>query len=192
MPAYAAHEFTQRMPSFFKANSSVEMASGYDIDTMQASVGFLARGAKSDKAVAELDQQEHGGSIGGRSFIPMTEARGGNPGKGVRPQNRITGLKNIVNSNTIEGKTPAQKFRHAIAKAGVGGYVIGNTANKTLFKVLSITDNRVKLRPLFSYQERRSVKIKGTGFMESASLVSAGKMEDTYIREAEKQIERIK
>lgn len=192
MPESAKREFTQRMPNFFRANSSVEMAMGYNIDSMRATIGFLARGAKSDKAVAELEQQEHGGVIGGRSFIPMNEARGGNSNRGVRPQNRITGLKNVVNANTIEGKTPAQKFRHAAVKAGAGGYVLGNNAKQTLFKVLSVNDNRIKLRPLFSYQEHRSVRVKGTGFMESASLISASKMNGIYIAEAEKQIERVK
>lgn len=192
MPAYAKHEFTQRMPNFFKANSSVDMARGYNLDEMQASVGFLAKGAKTQHAVDELEQQEYGGTIMGRSFIPTKQARGGNPNKGVRPQNRISAIKNMVNSNTIDGKSPAQKFRHAVAKAGVGGYVIGNNAKKTVFKVLAITDGRLRLRPLFSYQEHRSVKIKGTGFMESASLNSGGKMNDIYIMEAEKQIDRMK
>lgn len=193
MPRSAAQEFTQRVPNFFKANSRVELARGNDIRLMQATVGFIPNNSNgADKAVADLEQQEYGGTIGGRSFIPMVTARGGNQAKPVRPSNRISKVKKIINANTIEGKTPAQKFRHAVSVAGVGGFVIGNNEKKTLFRVVSIKEDSFKVRPLFSYKENRKVKVSGTGFMQRASLDSASKMEDIYIREAEKQIDRIR
>lgn len=193
MPRTAAREFTQRVPNFFKANSRVDLARGNDIRLMKATVGFIPNNSNgADRAVSELEQQEYGGTIGGRSFIPMTTARGGNDGKPVRPSNRISKVKKIINSNTITGKTPAQKFRHAVSIAGVGGYVIGNNEKKTLFKVVSLNDDGFKVRPLFSYKENRKVKVTGTGFMRDASMESGKKLDDFYIREANKQIDRIR
>lgn len=191
MPRNAAAEFTQRSPNFFRANSRVVMATGWNVSKMQATVGFLAVGSKgADQAVKELEQQEYGGVIESRSFIPMDTARGGNSAKPVRPSNRLSRIKKIVNSNTIAGKTAKQKFRHAVHKAGVGGYVIGNNAKKTLFKVLAVGD-RMKLRPLFSYKENRKVRVRATMFMREASLESGAKMESIFAREAKRQIERL-
>lgn len=193
MPRSAAHEFTQRVPNFFKANSRVDLARGNDIRLMKATVGFIPNNSNgADQAVSDLEQQEYGGTIGGRSFIPMTTARGGNQDKPVRPSNRISKVKKIINSNTISGKTPAQQFRHAVSMAGIGGYVIGNNQKKTLFKVVSLKEDGFKVRPLFSYKESRKVKVAGTGFMRDASVESGKKLEEIYIMEANRQIDRIR
>jgi hypothetical protein len=69
----AEASFVKRQPNFFKANSRVEMASGWDLDKMQATVGFNSSGLKggsNNHAVEDLEQQERGGTIKSRSFIP--------------------------------------------------------------------------------------------------------------------------
>lgn len=193
MPASASKEFTNRVPNFWKANSRVQMAKGFNIGSMEAVVGFYPKGGPgSDHAVDDLEEQEYGGTIESRSFIPMTSARGGNQAKPVRPQNRLGRVKKIINANTIEGKTPQQQFIHAVNKAGKGGFVIGNNSRKTLFRVESAEPGNIKLKALFSYEKGRNVRVSGKGFMRSASLVSAGKMESIYAREAQKQIDRLK
>jgi hypothetical protein len=194
MPKSADREFINRAPNFFKANSSVEMASGFDITGMAATVGFIGKsGNKTDKAVSDLEAQEYGGTIQARAFIPMDTARGGNiPLLPVRPGNRIGSINNVVNSNTIEGQTPQQKFQHAAGKAGKGGFVMGNNEKKTLFKVVDVGPDRLKVQPLFSYKSGRDVDVEATRFMRDATEESANKMDDFYIKAATKQIERIK
>lgn len=192
MPAKAEQTFTQRVPNFFKANSRVDMAKGWNVDQMQATVGFMGgRSEGSDQAVKELEQQEYGGTIASRSFIPLTSARGGSSSKKVAPRNRLSRIQRVVNAATMQGKSPAQQFRHAVGRAGAGGYVIGNNANRTLFKVESISRSGYKLKPLYSYRENRTVRVNGTGFMRAASLESAPKGERFYQQEAKKQIERL-
>jgi hypothetical protein len=193
MPKTAEREFINRAPNFFKANSSVEMASGFDISGMAATVGFIGKpGNKADKAVSDLEAQEYGGTIEARAFIPMDTARGGSHEKKVKPGNRIGSINNVVNSNTIEGQTPQQKFQHAAAKAGKGGFVIGNNEKKTLFKVVDVGPDRLKVQPLFSYQSGRDVDVEATRFMRDATEESANKMDDFYDKAATKQIDRIK
>jgi hypothetical protein len=188
MPASAEREFTQRAPNFFKANSRVEMARGWNVDQMKAIVGFIPK----DQAVEDLEQQEYGGTIEGRSFIPMDQARAGGPARKVRPSNRITKIGNVVNASTMEGRTPQAKFLAAARKAGKGGYVLGNLQEKTLWKIEAIDGRNIRKKPLFSYEKNRDVSVSATGFMRTASLESANQIEKIFIREAEKQFERLR
>jgi len=195
MSASADKEFTNRAPNFFKANSRVEMAKGFKIDAMIAVVGFAPKGGPgADKAVKELEQQEYGGNIESRSFVPMDTARvSGNQTK-VRPMNRIGRIRKVVNSNTMAGRSPSQQFNYAAAQAGAGGFVLGNTPSKTLWRIDSI-DGRGNVRkktPVYSFDKGRKVHVAATSFMRLASMESAGKMESIYAREAQKQIERLR
>lgn len=185
MPAEAEKAFTVRAPNFFKAKSRVDMARGWDIGSMQSVVGFTG----SDQAVQDLEQQEYGGTIESRSFIPLDVSRTSGHASKVKPSNRLSKIKRIVNSNTIEGKTPKAKFWNAVKKAGKGGYVIGNNSKQTLFKVERITP--LKIKPLYSFKRGRDVDVDQTHFMRTASLASGEKINSIYIREAQKQIARI-
>lgn len=187
MPASAEREFVTRAPNFFKANSRVEMARGWNVDSMQSMVGFLPK----DQAVDDLEAQEYGGTIEGRSFIPMDQARAGGPAKKVRPSNRLMKIANVVNANTMEGRTPQAKFINAAKKAGKGGYVLGNLGDKTLYKIEAIDGRTIKKKPLYSYEKNRDVSVSATGFMRAASLESAQKIEKIFIAQAERQIERL-
>lgn len=192
MPSQAHKKFVVRAPNFFKANSRVEKAMGWDINSMRATVGFTpGKGKGADLAVKDLEEQEKGGTIERRSYIPTREARGGGNTKKVRPSMRLTSIKNIVNSNTIAGSSPKQKFRYAAVKAGRGGFVLGNNTKKTLFRIDSISTTAIKKKPVYSYKPGRSVKVGASGFMKSATLESADKIEQLYIKEAKRQIDRV-
>lgn len=192
MPRSAASEFTQRAPNFFRANSKVDFAKGWDVDSMRSTVGFIGKTSnKSDQAVDDLEAQEYGGKIESRAFIAMDIARAGGSDTKVRPSNRIGKIKNVVNSNTMAGKSPKSSFILAAMKAGKGGFVIGNTPKKTLWKIESINGRLIKKKPLFSYEKGRKVRVSQTGFMRSASMESGNKMDRIFYKEAQKQIERL-
>jgi len=73
MPEQVSKTFTERRKTFFKANSRVEMARGFNVESMQSKVGFINGG--KNQAVRDLEAQEEGGKIGGRSFVPMDTSR---------------------------------------------------------------------------------------------------------------------
>lgn len=202
MPAQAKKSFTERSPNFFKANSRVEFARGYNIAAMKSTVGFVEKSLKGENnfAVKDLEQQEHGGTIKGRSFVPLRTARAGNSDKGlVKPKNRLSKIKNIVNSRNSRGKNKAQKFIIAANQAGRGGYVIGG-GNKILFRVKSLGKStslktrrqKISVEPLYVFRRRGTVKPRATHFMQRASLLSAQEIDNIYILEAKKQINRLK
>lgn len=196
MPESADKVFIKRQPNFFKANSRVEMATGFDVNTMKSTVGFISeslRGA-NNFAVRELEQQEYGGDIPRRTFIPLDEARGGSSTSLVRPSNRLSNIKGLLDSNNGVGSKKA-RFVKAAFKAGRGGFVIGNFGKKKLYRIDSISKSTGKLnlktKGLYSFDKGRSVKVGGTGFMRTASLTSANQMDRFYIAEANRQIQRL-
>lgn len=207
MPESANKAFEKRSPNFFRANSSVSKATGFKIDSMSATIGFTDTRLKDhskNNAVSDLEQQENGGRIGGRSFIPLPDARiGSSNSKNVTSAFRIgkTGQVSgkIIDASKVSGKSPQQKFAHAVAMARRGGFVLGNAifknGNKILWKINSTNktkDGKFKMRKLYIVKSNRSVKVDSTRFMHIASMKSASNIEEWYIRQAEKQIARLK
>ena len=190
MPYYADKTFTQRRKNFFKAKSKVDKANGFDIDQMETTVGFLG----NEQAVEDLEQQEIGGTIEGRSFVPMESARTGKRNtRPVRPANRLSKIDNIIDARKGKG-TNGSKFHRAVHKAGKGGFVLADYKGKTiLWRVNSLrkTDTgKHKLTALYSYEEGRGVKVEATHFMNKASHMSRKKMEEFFINHAKRQVEK--
>lgn len=198
----SATNFINRTANFFKANSRVEMARGFNIGTMEAVIGFTSdhlRIKATNYAVKDLEQQEYSGTIHSKEFIPLESARiNQNHNRVVSAQNRLTNIlkKQIYSSvySNISGKGKVQsdkaKFVAAVKAAGVGGLVLGNKTKTILWRVKSITGNKYKLEPLYSVKLHRSVHVGETGFMRFASLQSANKLEDFYVKNAERQLEK--
>lgn len=215
MPKSAKKEFVNRQPNFFKANSSVVFAKGYDVKSMKATVGFIdskLKGGKNNYAVADLEQQEHGGAIGGRSFVPMDEARTGkNKNKLVRRVNRLgnINLSDVLKANTMASRLSRrtgkkQAFIRAALMAkklhGDNAYVLGNSKNgqRTLSRINSISVNKktrdlqIDRTPLYTYKQGRMARVQATNFMKRASFETQSHMDETFIKEAQKQFDRIR
>ncbi len=193
------NEFVNRQKNFFKANSRVDQAKGFDIDSMKSTVGFIEGGLKggSNFAVKDLVQQEHGGNIRGRNFVAMRGARVGNSDtKAVRPGNRLSGINKIVDARNSKGVNDKQKFVKSVMFAGTGGYVLANYKEKViLWRVNSLDKTEsgsFKLTALYSYENNRSVSVTGTHFMEKASVKSSKRIEYFFIKEAQKQLAKYK
>lgn len=190
MPQSAKQNFTERNKTFFKANSKVIMAQGFAVNSMKSQAGFFSNNLKGGNnfAVKDLEQQEKGGKIKGKSFIPLEGARGGNKSRPVRPVNRLSKVTKVVNANSLRGKG---RFIKAAIKAGKGNHVI---AFDTLYKVSSIRKlkgrTKVNAKAMYSFKKGRSVKVKATGFMQEATVKTISKIDDFYIKEAKKRFEK--
>ena|ERR1044072_2801738 len=198
MPASAKSAFEERSPNFFKANSRFENATGFVINNMVARVGFVDTGLrdKPNYAVEELEQQEEGGTIPKRSFIALKGARvGNNFSKAVRPNARLKQIRRIVNASRAQGTSDKQKFMKSVAFAGKGGLVLSSYKGRsTLWRVNSLRRaelGRLKLTPLYSFKQGRSVKVEATHFMRSASFQTADKLNGFYIKQAMRQLNKI-
>lgn len=186
LPATARRIFTQRRANFFKANSRVNMAKGFKVDGMQSMVGMVDLGG-NNYAVDNLVQQEKGGKIKGKSFIPLDKARVSNSYKrNVRGKERLSNLDQLVKARNSRGKNKSQRFIKAVRHAGQGGAVLDE--NGIVWRVLSIggRGGSFKLKAIYSYKPRRSIKVKATHFMEIAGSKAGKKLPDTYVKEAGK------
>jgi len=193
MPESAKGTFTQRKPNFFKANSKVLAAKGFDINNMKAVAGFTGK----DQAVEDLDQQEQGGRIDGRSFIPLDSARVGKSNtKNVRPNARLAG-RDIIDGRKGSRSRKQNFIRAAIRAHNTGAFVIGNFDKPLLFRVDDISPTgleragiKLKLSPLYTFEKGRSVQVKGTGFMEKAAAKTTLKIVGLFQQHATAQLKK--
>lgn len=201
----SAKRFKQRKPNFFKANSRYERATGFDISKMKATVGFVSSGLQNSAtnyAVRDLQQQEHGGKIGGRDFIAMRSARNGRGN--VRENFRLHELNKSKIVRAGGGRSKKQNFiRAAFVAAKTGKALLGNKDSKgsrTLSMINEIwgSTRRSELRssrrlmikrtPLYRVKGNRVVIVKRTDFMKRASNESALNLNAYYIQQAQKQL----
>lgn len=184
----ANQSFEKRQPNFFKANSKFEKAQGFNVNQMQSIVGMVKLKG-NNYAVDDLEQQEYGGTIKKKSFIPLKQARvAGSTNKVVRSNARLSNIKRIIDAKRY-GKNK-KAFRIAALKAGKGGFVI---SENELWRIDSIGKNRkIKKTPLYSFKKGRSIHVRATGFSKRAGLNTAKQMEVFYIRQAKRQLEKFR
>lgn len=195
MPISAKNSFTQRKKNFFKANSRVQMAKGFDVRSMNSVVGFISLGG-TNEAVDDLEQQERGGIIKSRSFVPIDSARTGKShSRLVKKKNRLSIMPNVINARRMRGANDKQRFVKAVLTAGVGGLVLSEYKGKEiLWRVDSLSgsgSNKFKLTALYSHKKGRSVGVGATHFMKIASLKSGDKLDTFYAINAKKQFKRL-
>lgn len=194
MPRQAKGTFIERAPNFFKANSRVEMATGFDINTMQSTMGMVESGLhnkSTNYAVKDLEQQESGGTIDGRSFKPLPAARRGGRGV-VRPNARISQIKNIIDAKDSKGASKMQQFIKASVHAGKGGFVLGGRLLWQVRNIRRVNGNtRFTMTKLYSFTKSGTSRVKATGFIGKAARNSQKEMENFYRLQAQKQFNRV-
>ena len=201
----SSNRFVHRNLTFFKSQSRVEFAKGYDIDSMVASVGFVSKNNKRAHSVEDLVEQEYGGAIADRSYMPTDEARVGNDYKRqVKGKLRFKNIEShgkpkykVAADNPRYGDTRQGFLASAIA-AGKGGLVMGNDRTfkgaRLIYQVNSLKrvdgNTKLKLTAIYTYKQGRTAKIVPTEFMKEASLITRDKLLTIYGEEAVKQLNR--
>jgi len=191
MPAEAQKAFVNRSKGFFRANSRVKPARGWNIDKMEAVFGFI--NGDSIQAIEDLEKQEHGGTINGRAFIPLKTARTSKSEvRLVARRNRLSGIGNVVSTNDVSGRNHKQRVVKAAINASTSGYVL---SKKVLYRVKKLNrkgrNTQLKLIPLYSYKSGRSVKVTGRKFMSKSIKRTMLGLDKMFIKNAEKQFKRL-
>lgn len=203
----AKEEFTEREKNFFKANSTVKLATGFDVDNMKSIVGMSEDRIKdksTNYAVKNLEEQEHGGTIKSRAFVPMKQSRSGNNDKRKVRQNRRLSTINSASftpTNKNSSANKKQQFIRAVmySVSKQDGYVLGHKTSRggrTLFKVDFVRQNirtrklQMKFSPIYNVKKQRSFKVKAVHFMEESAKESAKKINEFFKKEAEFQFKK--
>jgi len=195
LPKSGDEAFENRSKNFFKAFSRVEMAKGNDINSMRSIVGMGRQGVKSPQAIEDMEQQEKGGTIRGRAFIPLDTARTGkSKNRMVTPKNRLGRIGRIIDSANAKGKNKQEQFMKSAIYAGVGGVVIGNFEEKILFRITGIkkVKGKIEIRktPIYSYSKGRAVKVSATHFSEKAAMQTVKSVPNLWIKEGERELKK--
>jgi len=207
IPKSSEKTFKKRQPNFFKANSKVIPATGFNVQTMKSEVGFFSNSLRgnNNRAVKDLEQQEHGGAIPRKDFIAEDGARQTKGGL-VKANRRLGKLPSLTGKVAVASsmgmvrgkmkpiKSKKQRFIRAmfLAKKKFGGYVLGNKNNngsKTLSLITELSNSggniKFKRTPLYNVNKGRAVKVKETNFMKRASYESSLQMNKMFISNAQ-------
>ncbi len=200
MPKTAKSAFEHREKNFFKANSRYEKADGFDINRMKSSVGFTENSLKGthNYSVKDLEEQEHGGTISHKSFIPTVFARTGKTNFGlVKPNSRLSKIRasRIINIKNSSGKNDKEKFVIAAAVAGKGGFVL---KGDILFRIDTAPKSNLKSKksnfkavPIYTFKKGRKVRVKRTNFMQHAAVITHNLMDEFYIKQGQNQLKKV-
>ncbi len=202
VPKIAASKFTTRQKTFFKAFSTVNKATGFDLRNMKATAGINSTKTKGSRVAEGLEKQEFGGNIESRKLVPYNYARTSNSrGKKVAKKNQFENLKNTVrirgrgNKGTRKSRLVA---RVMVAKRLGASHMITNRGGKgTLFEISGVSQSiktrklRFKLTPLYRYRDSNISKVSKRPFMQPAAKLASGKMLKFYQTQADKQFKRL-
>lgn len=216
MPKKSKELFKERQPNFFKANSKVDPATGFDINSMASTAGFVSSGLhnkSTNYAVKDLEDQEIGGTIKGRSFKPLPGARKGGTGN-VRANSRISQILkagNIIDVRDSKSTGSSNQGTHGSARqgnannykmqqfikasihAGEGGYVLGGNILWKVTKIRRTNYNQTtefKKQKLYSFKKSGTAKVHARGLMRKSALEVQKEMEFMFKLQAMKQINK--
>ncbi len=208
MPKSAINSFKSRKKNFFKANSRVDQAKGFNVKSMSAIVGFTSGKLKggSNFAVKDLEQQERGGIIKGKTFIPNRTGKEkiGNINRTVPKKaqpKEVFGGKKVIRLQNVRGVNWGQRAIKASFRAGIGGFVKTSRKGKrgVIWQVKSIKrvkkgsgNSSFKRKDVLYQTKTGKISVKRKGFMSKASSESANKLSDFFKKQAEMQIQRLK
>ena len=170
--------FIIRKKSFLRANSlAIKCKNTFNINEMESAYALKNDGQN-------LFEQEYGGNVENRTYIPQIEARGGSENKLV---SKSFYLKNIK-KKTITGRKELIKTAFA---AKEGGFLI---YDNILYQVRTITNRPrfwMKLLPIYNYVEGRSVMLPKREFIAPAAQKSEAKMNMFYDKNAKFRFEKV-
>jgi len=161
----SATRFNKRKKNFFKSQSTVKMAKGFNVSSMESTVGFMSKSKKSGGAVDDLEAQEHGGIIRNREYIPVKTARTGKSNKRmVQKRNRLGNIRNLVHANKMGSKNQGSNFAMAVRRAGKGGFVQSKLKGKDVTMVWRVDstirkkNGNFKITPVYIVNKSKTVK----------------------------------
>ena len=173
MPIEAQEAFVNRSKNFFKYNSRVEFAKGYDIKTMQSTVGFVDDKLKgrNNYSVKDLEKQEQGGTITNKSLMPLDTARTGKSrNKLVMQKNRLDKIRNVVKVKNGNGNMGWMKAAYLAGVDFTGAIVTGAGRSPADFEAAHL------LQTIFNGVNLDGVNMNAA-FLDHAQLITASMIE---------------
>lgn len=199
VPKVARSKFTTRQKSFFRAFSTVDKATGFDLRNMKATAGINS--AKGSEVAEGLEKQEFGGNIQGRKLIPVDSARvTKSHDRKISRRNKFRGMGKTVR---IKGggrqRTRQSRFVAAVFKAkslGADNFILSKGNRGMLYKInraKKLTSGKLsmKVTPLYAYRKSKISTVTKSPFMKPSAKMASKDMVKFYEKQAERQFKRL-
>ena len=181
--------FKRRNKTFFKANSAVSKATGYDVTTMSAEIGMT----KKNKSSRNLVLQEKGGRIPDRSFIAMKGARTGKSADRQIRKNKYLSKIQLIDTDKSVGNENSKLVKSVVKAKELNKQILHNG---TVFDVRNVrTVNRrlrFRLVPLYSYKKGRSVKVPKAPFMQNTAMLAIKDLKKIFKNNSKRQADKLR
>jgi hypothetical protein len=210
MPKESEKAFENRSKNFFKANSKVIQANGFNVNTMQSEVGFYENKLKNQStnyAVKDLEQQENGGNGERRSFVALKQIR--NSSGLVKANQRMESIREkpitrMSQTGRAANKTSSKRITlsksQSFVKASMraiketDGLIMSkknSDGEQIVSRVLSVSQSlgkkrklKIKTLRMYTVKKNRKVNPKATHFMRNSAEKSAVLMEFNFQKHA--------
>ncbi len=183
--------FNVRKPSFFRSQSGVVKATGWNINKMYSKAGMVKSKDPNSRASTEIAKQEFGGTINKKSYIGHEDSR---TGKGLLKKSYINDMDSKPIKPSVVKKNKKQSFFIAAKKAHKENrnLLYETNGEGIVYKIKSFSKKKFKAVRLASYKKNRSVKIsKKRPFITEAAKQPTKDLNKHYKINAEKQVKRV-
>lgn len=182
-------QFEVRKPTFFKRYSGFQQAGGYNIARMKSTVGMVKGADSKSVASTQIGEQQTAGTVENKSYLPSENMR---TSKGLVKKKYLDEIKKRpIKTN---GKNYAKNWAKA-KKSGRTLLVVKNGRGVVVVSTrkLKRKTNNLQTRLIASYKKNRNIDLTTKKpFLNNAAIKSGQKMEMFYIRNAKRQIERLR
>jgi hypothetical protein len=207
----ANKQFDVKKPSFFRAFSRFEKAQGFNISNMKSTAGMVKSADPKSVASTEIAKQQYAGTIPNKSYIiPTTKFKGRNTsGTAKKSALKFINKKPIKFTKDTRGHKFGNKkikgtglsnyiARHYVAyKENIPFLQLRSDDTGIIYKVTSFKKRKdgikFKREPIAVYAKGKKVKLtKKHPFVINSAKESTRKINDFFIKNATKQIQRFK
>lgn len=200
IPIQGSKRFITRNKGFLRAFSTVDKASGFNLNSMVATTGIDAK--KGERVAQGLVAQEFGGAVNTSRLVPHDDAR-----TSKSHQKRLR-KKNWLKKVNAHNATPAMrahkgsrnsKFVAAVmstAKRGKKYMILESQGRGMLYEIKSLKSSRstgklnFKLEKLFSLKRSSEANVSGKGFIMASKNNAMKKLPEFYKKNAEFQLNK--
>jgi len=185
----SGEQFELRRPSFFKKFSRFNPATGFNINTMVSTVGMVKGSDSKSVASTQIGEQQTAGDVENKSYLPTPNMR---TSKGLKKKKYLDEIrKRPIKTN---GKNYVKNWNKA-KNSGRTLLVVKNGRGVVVMptRKLKRKKNNLQTKLIATYEKNRSIDLKQKKpFLNNAMLKSGSKLESIYIKNANRQIQRLR
>lgn len=200
IPIQGQKKFITRSKGFLRAFSTVDKATGFNVNRMVATTGINSK--KGSKVASNLEKQEFGGSLYTSKIVPHDDSRvSKSHSKRLRRKNWPSKINAHNSTQAFKSHTGTRgsKFVAAVmsaAKRGKKYMILESQGRGMLYEIKGLKSNRktgrlnFKVDKLFSIKRSSRATTQSKGFIRASKNKVIKKITKNYKNNAEYQLKK--